>query len=140
MTWPVTLKLDSAAYPLSVVQRAAYSLANTVAIQVGIDANQLSLTAHPAEARLIARTVHIDPTVRTVRTTAVRVAIALLATTAHPLLVPGATERRVLRAAPQTAIAFISRPALPAVQARALQRTARPMSRKATWSPVCRPR
>lgn len=52
MTWPVTLKLDSAAYPLSVVQRAAYSLANTVAIQVGIDANQLSLTAHPAEARL----------------------------------------------------------------------------------------
>lgn len=25
MTWPVTLKLDSAAYPLSVVQRAAYS-------------------------------------------------------------------------------------------------------------------
>ena len=25
MTWPVTLKLDSAAYPLSVVRRAAYS-------------------------------------------------------------------------------------------------------------------
>ncbi|MEN5312951.1 His-Xaa-Ser system protein HxsD [Pseudomonas koreensis] len=52
MTWPVTLKLDSAAYPLSVVQRAAYSLAGTVAIQVGIETNQISLTAHPAEARL----------------------------------------------------------------------------------------
>lgn len=52
MTWPVTLKLDSAAYPLSVVQRAAYSLADTVTIQVGIEANQISLTAHPAEAKL----------------------------------------------------------------------------------------
>ncbi|MDX9668530.1 His-Xaa-Ser system protein HxsD [Pseudomonas sp. P5_152] len=52
MTWPVTLKLDSAAYPLSVVQRAAYSLADTVAIQVGIEASQISLTAFPAEARL----------------------------------------------------------------------------------------
>lgn len=52
MTWPVTLKLDSTAYPLSVVQRAAYSLADTVAIQVGIETNQISLTAHPAEARL----------------------------------------------------------------------------------------
>ncbi|KHL76343.1 hypothetical protein PpSQ1_00380 [Pseudomonas putida] len=34
------------------VQRAAYSLAETVAIQVGIEINQISLTAHPAEARL----------------------------------------------------------------------------------------
>lgn len=49
MTWPVTLNLDSTAYPLSVVQRAAYSLANTLAIQVGIEACQISLTAHPAE-------------------------------------------------------------------------------------------
>lgn len=47
------LKLDSAAYPLSVVQRAAYCLADTVTIQVGIDANQISVTAHPAEARLM---------------------------------------------------------------------------------------
>ncbi|MBF8723844.1 MULTISPECIES: His-Xaa-Ser system protein HxsD [Pseudomonas] len=53
MTWPVTLKLDSAAYPLSVVQRAAYSLADTVAIQVGIETDQISLTAFPAEARLM---------------------------------------------------------------------------------------
>ncbi|KQQ63104.1 His-Xaa-Ser system protein HxsD [Pseudomonas sp. Leaf129] len=52
MTWPVTLKLDSAAYPLSVVQRAAYSLTDTVAIQVGIETNQISLTAYPAEAKL----------------------------------------------------------------------------------------
>lgn len=52
MTWPVTLKLDSAAYLLSVVQRTAYSLADAVAIQVGIEATQISLTARPAEARL----------------------------------------------------------------------------------------
>ncbi|WP_449433420.1 His-Xaa-Ser system protein HxsD [Pseudomonas putida] len=52
MTWPVTLKLDSAAYPLNVVQRAAYSLADTVAIQVGIEDSQISLTAFPAEAKL----------------------------------------------------------------------------------------
>lgn len=47
MTWAVTLKLDSSAYPLSVVQRAAYSLADTVAIQVGIEINEISLTAPP---------------------------------------------------------------------------------------------
>ncbi|AJO78873.1 His-Xaa-Ser system protein HxsD [Pseudomonas sp. MRSN 12121] len=52
MTWPVTLKIDSAAYPLSVVQRAAYSLADTVAIQIAIEANQIRLTAFPAEAIL----------------------------------------------------------------------------------------
>lgn len=52
MTWPVTLKLDSAAYSLSVVQRAAYSLADTVSIQVGIEDSQISLTAFPAEAML----------------------------------------------------------------------------------------
>ncbi|QQZ34254.1 MULTISPECIES: His-Xaa-Ser system protein HxsD [Pseudomonas] len=52
MTWPVTLQLDSAAYPLSVVQRAAYSLADTVAIQIGIEADQISLTVLPAAARL----------------------------------------------------------------------------------------
>ncbi len=48
MTWPVTLKLDSTAYPLGVVQRAAYSLADTVSIQVDIEADQISLTAHHA--------------------------------------------------------------------------------------------
>lgn len=53
MTWPVTLKLDSAAYPLNVVQRTAYSLANIFTIQVGIEANQISLMAHPAKARLM---------------------------------------------------------------------------------------
>ncbi|KVV10385.1 MULTISPECIES: His-Xaa-Ser system protein HxsD [unclassified Pseudomonas] len=52
MTWPVTLQLDSAAYPLNVVQRVAYSLADTVTIQVGIETNQISLTAHRVEARL----------------------------------------------------------------------------------------
>lgn len=52
MTWQVTLQLDSAAYPLSVVQRTAYSLADIVSIQIGIEATQISLTAHPAEARL----------------------------------------------------------------------------------------
>lgn len=52
MTWPVTLTLDSAAYPLCVVQRAAYALADTVAIQIRIDADQISLIALPAEAKL----------------------------------------------------------------------------------------
>lgn len=52
MTWPVTLKLDITAYPLSVVQRTVYSLADTATIQVGVEANQISLTAHPAEVRL----------------------------------------------------------------------------------------
>lgn len=52
MTWPVTLKLDNTAYPLNVVQRAAYSLADTVAIQVASEANQINLTAHPAEVTL----------------------------------------------------------------------------------------
>lgn len=52
MTWPVRLQLDIAAYPLSVVQRAAYSLAGTVAIQIGIEASQISLAAFPAESRL----------------------------------------------------------------------------------------
>lgn len=51
MTWPVTLTLDSAAYPLGVVQRAAYSLADTVTIQVGIEAHQIRLAALPAEAK-----------------------------------------------------------------------------------------
>lgn len=53
MTWPVTLKLDSAAYPLSVVQRAAYAMADTVAIQIGVEADQIRLTALPADARLM---------------------------------------------------------------------------------------
>lgn len=44
MTWPVILKLDSAAYSLSVVQRTAYALAETVAIQIGIEADQISLS------------------------------------------------------------------------------------------------
>lgn len=90
--------------------------------------------------RRIDRTVLTGPTVRTVLTTAARVVIAHLATAAHPLPALEATARRVLRAAPPAAIAFISRLALPAGQVRALQRAARPMSRKATWSPVCRPR
>lgn len=53
MKWPVTLKLDSAAYPLNVVQRTAYSLADTFTIQVGIEADQISLIAHPAKPRLV---------------------------------------------------------------------------------------
>lgn len=52
MTWPVTLKLDSAAYNLSVVQRTAYSLADTLAIQVSLEADQIILSALPTEAKL----------------------------------------------------------------------------------------
>ncbi|MNE73783.1 hypothetical protein D3C80_1698120 [compost metagenome] len=52
MTWPVTLKLDSAAYPLSVVQRTAYTLADTVVIQISVEADLICLTALPADAEL----------------------------------------------------------------------------------------
>ncbi|WP_176507993.1 MULTISPECIES: His-Xaa-Ser system protein HxsD [Pseudomonas] len=52
MTWPVTLQIDSAAYPLGVVQRAAYALADTVAIQIGIEASKICLTAFPTNAQL----------------------------------------------------------------------------------------
>lgn len=52
MAWPVTLSLSTAAYPLSVAQRTAYSLADTVAIQIDIDADHLSLVIFPAHANL----------------------------------------------------------------------------------------
>lgn len=52
MTWPVTLSLSIAAYPLSVAQRTAYSLADTLAIQVNAEADQLSLVIFPAQTNL----------------------------------------------------------------------------------------
>ena len=55
MAWPVTLSLSSTAYPLSVVQRAAYSLANTVAIQVNAEPDDLNLVIFPAQANLTLR-------------------------------------------------------------------------------------
>ena len=53
MTWPVILKLDRAAYTLSVVQRSAYALADTVAIQIGIEADQISVIAFPARTTVM---------------------------------------------------------------------------------------
>lgn len=58
MTWPVMLKLDSTAYPLSVVQRAVYSLADRLSIQIGIESSNISLTAHPADGRLTLSPMH----------------------------------------------------------------------------------
>lgn len=52
MAWPVTLSLSAAAYPLSVAQRTAYSLADTVAIQIDIEATHLRLVIFPAQANL----------------------------------------------------------------------------------------
>jgi len=49
MTWPVTLQIDSAAYPLGVVQRAAYALADTVAIQIGIEASKICPRLSPLQ-------------------------------------------------------------------------------------------
>lgn len=49
MTWPVTLSLSDTAYPLGVVQRTAYSLADTVTIQVDVEANDIRLTIFPDE-------------------------------------------------------------------------------------------
>ncbi|AZC37789.1 His-Xaa-Ser system protein HxsD [Pseudomonas chlororaphis] len=52
MTWPVTLNLSDTAYPLSVVQRAAYSLAEALAIQIDIESGQIDLTIFPSENNL----------------------------------------------------------------------------------------
>lgn len=58
MTWPVILKLDSAVYSLSVVQRAVYSLADIVAIQVSVEDQQIALEALPAHANLTLAAQH----------------------------------------------------------------------------------
>jgi len=52
MVWPVTLSLSIIAYPLSVVQRTAYCLADSLAIQIHSDSENLSLTIFPAQANL----------------------------------------------------------------------------------------
>lgn len=52
MTWPVTLSLSNTTYPLSVVQRTAYSLADTVAIQINAEPGHLNLVIFPAQANL----------------------------------------------------------------------------------------
>lgn len=52
MAWPVTLSLSNTAYPLSVVQRTAYSLADTVAIQIDAEPDHLNLVIFPTQASL----------------------------------------------------------------------------------------
>lgn len=53
MTWPVILQLSTAAYPLSVVQRTAYSLADKLAILVNIESEHLGLTIFPTQTNLL---------------------------------------------------------------------------------------
>ncbi|MGC5698964.1 His-Xaa-Ser system protein HxsD [Pseudomonas sp. NFXW11] len=52
MAWPVTLSLSNTAYPLGVVQRTAYSLADTLAIQVNAEPDQINLVIFPAQTHL----------------------------------------------------------------------------------------
>lgn len=47
MTWPVTLLLDEQAYPLGVVQRAVYSLAHQLVVEVRPQGQQTALVAMP---------------------------------------------------------------------------------------------
>jgi len=53
MPWPVTLSLSNTAYSLSVVQRAVYGLANTVAIQVNAEPDHINLVIFPAESNIM---------------------------------------------------------------------------------------
>ena len=47
MNWEVTVSVDSALYPLGVVQRVSYALAPTLAIQIRQTENQIHLDAFP---------------------------------------------------------------------------------------------
>jgi His-Xaa-Ser system protein HxsD len=47
MNWEVTVSVDSAIYPLSVVQRVSYAVAPTLTIQVRQTDNQIHLDAVP---------------------------------------------------------------------------------------------
>ncbi len=47
MTWPVILRVSATAYPLGVVQRAAYALANSLTIQVVPSVDQIDLMISP---------------------------------------------------------------------------------------------
>ncbi|WP_426139238.1 His-Xaa-Ser system protein HxsD [Pseudomonas sp. DWP3-1-2] len=48
MNWDVTVSVDCAIYPLSVVQRTAYALAPKISIQISQTLNMLHLHAVPA--------------------------------------------------------------------------------------------
>ncbi|MBV4531261.1 His-Xaa-Ser system protein HxsD [Pseudomonas sp. SWRI107] len=52
MSWPINLSLSPAAYPLSVVQRTVYHLAESVAVQVAVEPDCISLQVFPAHANL----------------------------------------------------------------------------------------
>ncbi|BFT63476.1 His-Xaa-Ser system protein HxsD [Pseudomonas moorei] len=47
MYWEVTVSVDSAIYPLSVVQRASYALATSLTIQIRQVENQIHLDVVP---------------------------------------------------------------------------------------------
>lgn len=52
MIWPVVMHLDATAYPLSVAHRAAYSLAEVLAIEVGTEPGRVCLSIFPANEGL----------------------------------------------------------------------------------------
>ena len=52
MNWPVIMHVCEAAYPLGVVQRAAYSLADTLTIEVSVETGQVKLSIFPSQDQL----------------------------------------------------------------------------------------
>lgn len=53
MMWPLVMRLDHSAYPLSVVQRAAYSLADSLVVEVSLDPGHICISVVPAKDGLV---------------------------------------------------------------------------------------
>ncbi len=62
MTWPVTLLLDQRIYPLSCVQRAIYSLADKLVIQLAIRDEAFFIEAAPVPQACISQQPSADVT------------------------------------------------------------------------------
>ena len=63
MNWPVIMHVCEAAYPLGVVQRAAYSLADTLAIEVSVETGQVKLSIFPSQDQLTLPSARVRPLV-----------------------------------------------------------------------------
>lgn len=63
MSWPVIMHVCEAAYPLGVVQRAAYSLADTLAIEVSVEPGQVKLSIFPSQDQLTLPSARVRPLV-----------------------------------------------------------------------------
>lgn len=63
MSWPVIMRVCAAAYPLGVVQRAAYSLADSLAIEVSLEPGHVGLSIFPAHDQLTLPCERVRPLV-----------------------------------------------------------------------------